>query len=172
VRADRQSLTLRVSREGVGRERPAKRRRIRPCCWWIANRELLQFLERAMTEGGWEVLLAGTAAEARRVVAKRKAHAVLADAALSDERGVSLAVQLCRANPELAAVVDDVRDRLRTEENEERVLNGIPLLNKPFLPRDAISLMRAEAFRTRSLPASMIHRRPHSNIQVRGGAVW
>ena len=142
VRADRQSLTLRVSREGVGREDPQAS--AHPTVLLVdSNRELLQFLERAMTEGGWEVLLAGTAAEARRVVAKRKAHAVLADAALSDERGVSLAVQLCRANPELAAVVM-TSATLRTEENEERVLNGIPLLNKPFLPRDAISLMRAK----------------------------
>ncbi len=54
------------------------------------NRELLQFLERLMSDAGWDVHVAGTAAEARRVAAKRKPHAVLVESTLADERGVAI----------------------------------------------------------------------------------
>jgi len=137
VRADRQSLTLRLGKESEA--------------WGNAyptvlvvddNRELLEFLERLMSDAGWDVHVAGTAAEARRVAAKRKPHALLVDAALADERGVNLAVQLCRANPELRGIVM-TGARLPLEEEVLRAANGVAMLDKPFLVRDAMNMIRS-----------------------------
>ena len=137
VRPDRQSLTLRVGKEGEARGSA------HPTVLVVdGNRELLQFLERLMSEAGWEVLAAGTAAEARRMAAKRKPHAVLADGALPDERGVDLVVQLCRANPELRGIVM-TGSALPVEENESRAEYGIAVLQKPFLVREAMILIRS-----------------------------
>jgi CheY-like chemotaxis protein len=137
VRPDRQSLTLRVGKEGdlQGSAHPT-------VLIVDGNLELLQFLERQMTEAGWDVVVAGTAAEARRMAAKRKPHTVLADAALQDERGVNLLVQLCRANPELTGIVMSAA-ALPADESEERTASGVGVLSKPFLVRDAMSLVRA-----------------------------
>jgi DNA-binding NtrC family response regulator len=107
-----------------------------------SNRELLQFLERMMSDAGWDVLIAGTAFEARRLAAKRKPHAVLVDSALPDDRGVSLAAQLCRANPELRGIVM-TGAALPVDENEARTRSDITLLEKPFLLRDALNLIRS-----------------------------
>jgi len=106
------------------------------------NRELLQFLERLMSEAGWDVIAAGTAAEARRLAVKRKPHAVLVDSALPDERGVALAAQLCRANPELRGILMKGAP-LSAAEDDERSENGIAVLPKPFLLRDAMNLIRS-----------------------------
>jgi CheY-like chemotaxis protein len=137
VRPDRQSLTLRVGKDGETRGLA------QPTVLVIdGNRELLQFLERLMSEAGWEVLTAGTAGEARRIAAKRKPHAVLADGALPDERGVDLVVQLCRTNAELRGIVM-TSSSLPIEEEDARTENGIAVLQKPFLVGEAILLIRS-----------------------------
>jgi len=51
-------------------------RLIRRWWWRRAIAKLGQFLERLMSDAGWDVIVAGTAAEARRLTAKRKPHAV------------------------------------------------------------------------------------------------
>jgi DNA-binding NtrC family response regulator len=137
VRPDRQSLTLRA-----GRENDAFGSAYPTVLVVDSNRELLQFLERMMSEAGWSVLIAGTAAEARRLAAKCRPHAALVEGALPDDRGVNLAAQLCRANPELRGIVM-TGARLPADETEKREKNGIALLEKPFLLRDAMNLIRS-----------------------------
>ena len=113
------------------------------------NRELLQFLERTIAEERWEVLTAGTAAEARRIAAKRKPHVVLAEASLPDDHGVNLVLQLRRTNAALRAVVmaESIEDsELSDDEERLREDEGIGFLWKPFLVRDALALIRAEIF--------------------------
>ena len=138
VRPDRQSLALRVGKETEP---------FGSACPTVlvvdANREFVQFLERLMSDAKWEVVMAGTAAEGRRLAARRKPHAALIDAALSDDRGVHLAAQLCRANPELRAIVMTGAE-LPAEENESCTRTGIPVLFKPFTLRDAMNLIHLE----------------------------
>ena len=137
VRPDGESLTLRAGREGDAHGSA------RPTVLIVdGNRELGQFVERLMAESGWDIVTAGTAAEARRVAAKRKPHAMLAEAALPDERGVDLARQLCGMYPELRGVIM-TGEALTAIEDEARVAGGIGLLPKPFLPSEALSLIRA-----------------------------
>jgi len=137
VRPDRESLTLRVGKDNEVYGSPY------PTVLVVdGNRELLQFLERLMSEAGWDVIAAGTAAEARRLAVKRKPHAVLVDSALPDERGVALAAQLCRANPELRGILMKGAP-LSAAEDDERSENGIAVLPKPFLLRDAMNLIRS-----------------------------
>ncbi len=137
VGPDRQFLTLRAAseNEAAGSTHPT-------VLVVDSNRELLQFLERMMSDAGWDVLTAATAAEARRVAAKRKPHAVLVDAALPDERGVNLATQLCRTIPGLRAILM-TRTTLAGDENTARAQSDIALLPKPFLLRDAMNMIRA-----------------------------
>jgi ActR/RegA family two-component response regulator len=137
VRTDRQALTLRVGKEGeaFGSAYPT-------VLVVDGNRELLQFLARLMGDAGWDVCAVGTAAEARRVAAKRKPHAALIDSELADERGVNLALQLCGANPELRGIVMAGRV-LTAEETAARKAGGVALLEKPFTMRDAMNLIRS-----------------------------
>jgi DNA-binding response OmpR family regulator len=106
------------------------------------NRELGQFLERLMSDAGWDVIVAGTAAEARRLTVKRKPHAVFAEAELPDDRGVALMTQLCRAYPELRGIVM-TDGALPMEENATRVSSGVMILAKPFTAREANIVVRS-----------------------------
>ena len=147
IRKNRDSLTLGLTKsfagkESGGGESPA-RAPARPIVLLVeGNSELLRFQVRMMEDEGWEVLAAGTADEARKLAAKRKPQAALVDAALPDERGVNLAVQLCQAIPSLRAVVTTTGD-LPAAEDQERAENGIAILEKPFLGRDLILLLRS-----------------------------
>lgn len=142
VTKDREELVLNAAKAGVPRA-PS-----RPVVLLVdGNRELLRFEEQLMAEdGGWEVYTAASAAEARRVAAKRKPHAALIDAALPDERGVQLAAQLSSAFPSLRAIVTTAGD-LPPAEDWFRAGNGIALLAKPFLVRDAMVLIRSRPSR-------------------------
>lgn len=136
VRPDRTSVTLRVGKESDARSNT------QPVVLVVdGNRELAQFLELLMSQSGWDMLVAGSAAEARRTVAKRKPDAALIDSALPDDRGVSLALQLCRTNPELRSFVM-TSGALPTDEDQLRRESGIGLAQKPFQTRDVMNLIR------------------------------
>jgi CheY-like chemotaxis protein len=141
VRTDRESLTLRVGKDAEARSSAHPTVLVAE-----SNHELGQFLERVMSDAGWDVIMAGTAAEARRLAAKRKPNALFAEAELPDERGVDLAVQLCATNPELRGIV--MTDATLTiEEDAVRTATGIAFLRKPFMLRDAMNLVRARPVR-------------------------
>jgi ATP-dependent Clp protease ATP-binding subunit ClpA/ActR/RegA family two-component response regulator len=135
VNTDRSSLSLRVGKDNEVHGCPHPTVLVAD-----GNRELLQFMDRLMSEAGWDVLTAGTATEARRLAAKRKPHAVMVNAELPDERGMNLAVQLCRANSELRGIVM-TGGVLSAEENDARAESRIAVLEKPFLVRDALNLI-------------------------------
>lgn len=136
LRSDREALTLRLGREGEARVK------VQPMVLLVdGNRDLAQFLARQMTDAGWEALVASTAEEARNLATKRSPHALLVAVALPDDRGIHLAVQLCRANPALRAVIMTAAV-LSSEENTLRTANGIALVTKPFALRDVMALFR------------------------------
>jgi ATP-dependent Clp protease ATP-binding subunit ClpA/CheY-like chemotaxis protein len=141
VRRDRETLVLGTGKAGTPRSSA------QPIALLVdGNRELLQFLEQVIAEEGWETLTAGTAAEARRVAARRKPHVLLTDAVLPDDRGANVALQLCETIPDLQAVVT-TGDVLPTEEERTLIRNGIAVLEKPFPVREAMSLLRSQLLR-------------------------
>lgn len=101
------------------------------------NRELVGFWERMLSDKGWAVHVASSAAEAKRVAAKRKPHAALIDASLPDERGINLALQL----PGLRAIVTTEEELPRNEERT-REENRIAILYKPFLLQEVMNMVR------------------------------
>jgi CheY-like chemotaxis protein len=136
VRPDRTSVTLRVGKESDARSNT------QPIVMVVdGNRELGQFLELLMSQAGWDLLVAGSAAEARRIAVKRKPDAALIDGTLPDDRGVNLAAQLCRTNPELRSIVMTSVE-LPEEEDKFRAQYGIGLVRKPFPMREAMNLIR------------------------------
>ncbi len=138
IRKDRQSLLLGMARAG------APRGSAQPSILVVSeNRELLQFQQHWIADEGWEVTIAGTAVEARKLAARRKPDVALIDAALPDQRGVELAVQLRSTAPSLRAIALTAADPLPEDEDRVRLQNGIGLLPKPFLMRDALVVMRA-----------------------------
>jgi ActR/RegA family two-component response regulator len=142
VRPDKKSLTLRLGKESEVFGSPY------PTVLLVdSNRELLSFLEQAMLDAGWTVFIACTAAAARRIASKRRPHAALINSSLSDrsspgKRGIHVLAKLCEANPELRGIVM-TRSGLSAEEETIRTAKGIALLRKPFVMRDAMSLIRA-----------------------------
>jgi CheY-like chemotaxis protein len=138
VRRDRESLALGAGRAGSSRTSP------NPTVLLVdGNRELLRFFERWMEEEGWEALSAGTAAEARRLIARRKPQALITDAALPDDRGANIALQLCEAVPGMQAIVT-TSDGLPPDEEQTLLRNGIAVLAKPFPVRDAMNRLRSQ----------------------------
>jgi ATP-dependent Clp protease ATP-binding subunit ClpA/ActR/RegA family two-component response regulator len=135
--ADRDSLELVLAKPFVIRES------VLPTVLVVdGNSELLYFLERLMLDEGWEVAVAGTAAEARKLALKRKPHAVLTAGELPDGRGVELAVQLCGSVPGLRGIVM-TGVALPEEEERVRLENRIVLLGKPFLVRQVLGAMQS-----------------------------
>lgn len=106
------------------------------------NRDLLQFLERLMAESGWELLTAETAAEARRIVAKRKPNAALLDYMLPDGNGVELAQHLRLSMPNLQVIMM-TGSMLAREEEAICEEYDFPVLRKPFLATDVMNQIRA-----------------------------
>ncbi len=107
------------------------------------NGELARFIERMMAAEGWDVVVAATASEARRMAAKRKPHGVMMDAELPDGRGVNLAVQLGESMPGTRSVVM-TEEALPLEENMACARLGVAVLQKPFLVKEALGVIRAQ----------------------------
>ena len=133
---DNESLVLRSTRAG---EAPAA---AHPTVLLVDdNRDLLQFLERLMAESGWELLTAENAAEARRIVAKRKPNAALLDYMLPDGNGVELAQQLRQQLPNLQVIMM-TGSMLAPEEEAICEEYDFPVLRKPFLATDVMNQIR------------------------------
>lgn len=105
------------------------------------NRDLLQFLERLMAESGWELMVAESASEARKIVAKRKPNAALLDYMLPDGNGVELAQQLKQGLPNLQVIMM-TGSMLAPEEEAICEEHDFPVLRKPFLATDVMNQIR------------------------------
>ena len=97
-------------------------------------------------------LAASTAAEARRLAVGQQIDLAIVDLLLPDGDGMSVAFELLRLWPRLRVVVmtggELSADEIAICERQE-----FPVLRKPFLARDLISLVRASLLRVQ-------HRRP------------
>jgi ATP-dependent Clp protease ATP-binding subunit ClpA/CheY-like chemotaxis protein len=97
-----------------------------------SNHELLRFLEHAMTEAGWDLILAETAASARKLAVKRKPNAVLLDLDLPDSSGIVLGLQLRQTMPNLQVTVM-AGPSIDREEEHICADQGFAVVKKPFL---------------------------------------
>jgi ATP-dependent Clp protease ATP-binding subunit ClpA len=133
---DKESLTIRTTRAGepVAASHPT-------VLLVDDNRDLLQFLERLMAESGWELLTAESAAEAKRMVTKRKPNAALLDYMLPDGNGVELAQQLRQSMPNLQVIMM-TGSMLAEEEEAICEEHDFPVLRKPFLATDVMNQIR------------------------------
>ena len=146
VRRDREALVLSVATFGAAKT-GAARSCTQPTVLLVdGNGELLLFMEKLMASEGWDVLLATTAADARRVAAKRRPHIVMMDRALPDERGVNLAAQLFQTLPSMRSIVM-TDSALPAEEYAACARNAVEVLEKPFLVRDAMRMIRTQLAR-------------------------
>jgi CheY-like chemotaxis protein/Ni2+-binding GTPase involved in maturation of urease and hydrogenase len=106
------------------------------------NAALLGWLEAVLKSSGFETLAAGTAAQAREIVANRHPDVAVLDVVLPDGDGVSLALELRARASEIQLILMTGME-LSAEESEACERYDIPVLRKPFLGQDAISLIQA-----------------------------
>ena len=136
VAADGESLQLRLAGEG---ELPAP---TQPTVLLVDdNRDFLKFLERQMAESGWDLVVAESVTEARKLALKRKPAAALIDYSMPDMNGVELAQVIRKTLPETQLLM---MTSSKLEEEDEAVCQeyGFPVLRKPFLAADAMNLIR------------------------------
>jgi len=136
IAPDGETLTLRVA--GAA-EAPAA---IHPTVLLVDdNREFLKFLERQMSVSGWDLIVAESAAEARKLAVKRKPAAVLVDYTLPDATGVD-AAQIIRKTLPGAQIFVMTGTALEPEDEAVCQEHSFPVLRKPFLAADALHLIR------------------------------
>jgi CheY-like chemotaxis protein len=110
------------------------------------NRDLLRFLERLMDQSGWMMLTSETARHAREAVANRAPNAALLDYMLQDGNGVELGVEIRRKSPQTQIIIM-TGAQLPPEEEAICQEYDFPVLQKPFLATEVMSLIRARLFR-------------------------
>ncbi|HOC18094.1 MAG TPA: AAA family ATPase [Vicinamibacterales bacterium] len=106
------------------------------------NDDLRRMLGHALSGVGIEPLTAGSAARARELAAAQSPDLLVVDLMLPDGEGLSLALELLAADPRLRVVVTSGAE-LSADEAALCEQHGFPVLRKPFLPEDAVSLVRA-----------------------------
>ena len=106
------------------------------------NIQLLVFLEHLLTEAGWHLLKAESAAQAREVFAREKPDTVVLDYMLGDDDGVALGLQLQMQSPQTQVIIMTGGELTVEEEAICGELN-IPILRKPFLGGDVLNLVRS-----------------------------
>ena len=106
------------------------------------NIQLLAFLEHLLTEAGWDLLKAESAAQAREIFARERPDTVVLDYMLGDDDGVALGLQLQLQAPKTQVIIM-TGGELTVE--EEAICNelDIPILRKPFLGKDVLNLVRS-----------------------------
>lgn len=105
------------------------------------NPGLLDFLDHAMTDAGWDIVAADSSAAARKLAAKKKPHAALIDAGLEDDAAIPLAVSLVESDPRVHITLmsktmppDDVLNECRDR--------GFDAIRKPFPVPELLALIR------------------------------
>jgi CheY-like chemotaxis protein/Ni2+-binding GTPase involved in maturation of urease and hydrogenase len=106
------------------------------------NIALLGWLEAMLQGAGFETVSAGTAAQARDLLNTRRPDVAVLDVVLPDGDGVSLTQELRSTDPKLQVILMTGME-LSTEESAFCEQYDIPVLRKPFLGQDAISLIQA-----------------------------
>jgi len=113
------------------------------------NHQLLQFLVRLLAGAGWNLLTAESAQEARQIFANETPGAVLLDYALGDDDGLQLGLRFQMQAPDTQVVIM-TGGQMSCDEEELCQERGIPILRKPFLAEDVLSLVRSRLLRVSS----------------------
>lgn len=110
------------------------------------NHQLLQFLGILLAGAGWILLTAESAREARDLFETRAPAVVLLDYVLGDDDGLDLGIEFQMQSPETQVVIMTGGDISSDEEALCRQRH-IPILRKPFLAEDVLSLIRRRLLR-------------------------
>ncbi|MCS7315787.1 MAG: AAA family ATPase [Bryobacterales bacterium] len=105
------------------------------------NRDLLRYLEKNMTQTGWQLLAAQSARQAYEQIGRRLPDAALLDYLLPDGSGIELAVELRRRGTR-APIIIMTGAQMGPEEEAVCEEYGFPVLRKPFLAADMVRLLR------------------------------
>ena len=111
------------------------------------NAHLLKWMEHALGAAGVTALTAVTAQEARDIAAKQRLDMAIVDLVLPDGDGLSVALELLRMNPRLHILVT-AGTELSSDEAALCERQDFPVLRKPFLPEDVVTLVRARLLRS------------------------
>lgn len=106
------------------------------------NADLLRFLEQLMSEANWRIITAESEQQARALADGHRPNAALLDYMLPDGNGVELGVELLKRFPECQVIIMSGAP-LPPEEQAISQASGFPVLRKPFLATDVMSLIRA-----------------------------
>jgi CheY-like chemotaxis protein/DNA polymerase III delta prime subunit len=106
------------------------------------NQSLLGWLEAVLKGARFVAVSAGTAAQARELVASRRPDAALLDVVLPDGDGLSLALEFRTTAPRMALTLMTGTE-LSADEAALCERFEIPVLRKPFLGQDAINLIKS-----------------------------
>jgi CheY-like chemotaxis protein len=111
------------------------------------NEPLLTWLQHVLADTGVTPVVVTTAHEAREVASQRPLDLAIVDVMLTDGDGLSLALELLRAQPRVRIVVMTGME-LSSEEVALCARQDFPVIRKPFLASDLVSLTRASLLRS------------------------
>ena len=107
------------------------------------SEELTRWIGRVLSDRGFTVLTARSAADARAKAKDLAVDVAVVDGVLEDGEGVYLARELCAANPELKTVIMSAME-LDDEERAVCDAHGFVALSKPFLSDELIAALEAQ----------------------------
>lgn len=120
------------------------------------NHDLLLFLAAELKEAGWEMLIAESAAHARRLFQELQPGAVLLDYMLGDDDGLKLGLEL-QAQAPATRIVIMTGGGLSDDELTTCAERNFPILFKPFLAQDVLNLISAPFRRARAAGVGSIN---------------
>ena len=107
------------------------------------SEELLRWIGRVLSDRGFTVLTARSAAEARAAAREQVVSVAVIDGVLEDGEGVDLARELHTESPELKTVIMSAME-LDEEEQVVCEAQGFVVLPKPFLSGELIAALEAQ----------------------------
>lgn len=119
------------------------------------NHDLLMFLATELREAGWEMLIAESAGEARRLFHGQRPGAVLLDYMLGEDDGLKLGLEF-QAQAPAAKIIIMTGGGLSDNELMLCAERNFPILFKPFLAQDILSFVRGSYRRTFAAGAGSI----------------
>jgi CheY-like chemotaxis protein/MoxR-like ATPase len=111
------------------------------------NQALLKWLDAVLKAAFLVPAIAGTAAQAREIVAAQRPEVALLDVVLPDGDGISMAMEFRTTMPDMQTILMTGME-LSSDEAALCERYGIPVLRKPFLGQDAINLIQARLVHT------------------------
>jgi DNA-binding NtrC family response regulator len=116
------------------------------------NHDLLLFLATGLQDEGWEVLTAENAPRARQLFYQRRPAVVLLDYMLNEDDGLKLGLEFQHQAP-LTQIILMTGGGFAEPEQAICEEHDFPILYKPFLAQDLLSLIRGRFSKTRTAAA-------------------